>query len=295
VSFSYEDDLDTSELLDQHQHLETLRELEPEQLEGMVEAVERGVVIAAQTTNKSYDFTAEQKRLMARHDKKKKKLQKAMARGEKGSKRREKKKQRMSRASEKVGNIRRDGHHKISKNLVDDADVIVFEDLRVEQMTRRPKVKRNEKTGKAEPNGARAKAGLNRAILMVGWYLLYRLTSYKAFRAGKVTYKVRAHYSSQECADCHHTHPENRVSQANFVCQSCGHQDNADRNAARVLKQRAIKLILDSGTELSARGVLLPDKGRGAAHQTQAANASCASLDEASKMRVVQASRSPGL
>ena len=150
----------------------------------------------------------------------------------------------------------------------------------------------NEESGKLERNGARAKAGLNRAILGVGWHQLYTFTKYKAFRAGKVSYKVRAHYSSQECADCHHTHPENRASQANFVCQKCGHQENADRNAARVLKQRAINLIMDSGTELSARGVLLAENGRGGAEQTQGANASCASSYEASKMRVASATRS---
>ena len=69
--------------------------------------------------------------------------------------------------------------------------------------------------------------------------------------------------SAQECADCSHIHPDNRKSQELFICESCGHTDNADQNAAKVIKNRAIKLILNSGTELSKRGVLL-DSGRGA-------------------------------
>ena len=57
--------------------------------------------------------------------------------------------------------------------------------------------------------------------------------------------------------------PDNRKSQELFKCENCGHTDNADKNAAEVIKKRAIKLILNSGTELSKRGVLL-DSGRGA-------------------------------
>ncbi|NBW56434.1 hypothetical protein EBR43_01345, partial [bacterium] len=41
---------------------------------------------------------------------------------------------------------------------------------------------------------------------------------------------------------------------------SCGHLDNADRNAAIVIKKRAINLMLHSGTELTSKGVLVPPK-----------------------------------
>ena len=53
------------------------------------------------------------------------------------------------------------------------------------------------------------------------------------------------HYTSQECADC-------------------SHAENADLNAAKVIKKRAINLIKHSGTELSKTGVLInPDIGHG--------------------------------
>lgn len=295
LSFCYQDDLDDSTLLTQEQHLKRLRSKTAQELESLVEAVDCGIHIPAQTTRQGYDFTAEQKRSMKREEKKKKKLQRALARGKKGSRRREKKKWRIARSCEKSANIRKDFHHKTSKALVESAEVLVFEDLRITQMTKRPKAKYNEETGKIERKGAKAKAGLNRALLNVGWHQLQRFTAYKAYRAGKVTYKVSAHYSSQECADCGHTHKENRASQASFVCQKCGHEDNAERNAARVLKKRAIEGILDSGTELSDRGVLLSDKGRGAAHQTPTARAVCAGREETSKMRAVSTARSSAL
>jgi len=69
--------------------------------------------------------------------------------------------------------------------------------------------------------------------------------------AGKPFFKVSPHHTSQECADCGHTHPGNRATQSDFLCQKCGHRDNADHNAALVIRKRAIKLILHSGTELA--------------------------------------------
>ncbi|PSR33008.1 MAG: transposase, partial [Sulfobacillus benefaciens] len=43
---------------------------------------------------------------------------------------------------------------------------------------------------------------------------------------------------------CTFTSPDNRLSQAEFVCQRCGHRDNADHNAARVIKKRGIQKLL---------------------------------------------------
>jgi len=97
-------------------------------------------------------------------------------------------------------------------------------------------------------------------------------------------YKVLANHTSQECAECGHIHPQNRRSQTDFCCLSCGHIDNADRNAARVIKKRALKLLLYSGTELSSRGVLL-DIERGAINKTQRAKANCAKSNEALKKK----------
>ncbi len=89
---------------------------------------------------------------------------------------------------------------------------------------------------------------------------------YKCYRAEKAFFKISAYQTSQECADCGHIHPENRKTQKDFCCIVCGQTDNADRNASIVCKKRAIKLILNSGTELSKRGVLIKkreDIGRG--------------------------------
>ncbi|MBM4223053.1 MAG: hypothetical protein FJ161_04575, partial [Gammaproteobacteria bacterium] len=67
--------------------------------------------------------------------------------------------------------------------------------------------------------------------------------------------------------------------------------DHADKNAAKVIKKRAINLILDSGTELSAKGVLVPpkllaDRGRGDRSKTRLGKVQGAAIDEPSKKKI---------
>jgi len=155
-------------------------------------------------------------------------------------------------------------------------------------MSRKPKAKSDGKGGYL-PNKAKAKAGLNKAILDKSWHKVERYLSYKAQKYGKALFKVPAHFTSQECAACGHTHPDNRKLQSLFVCIMCGHSDNADRNAAFVIKQRAIRLIQYSGTELSKRGVLLApglDIGQGAESKSSKANALDAVGSELSKKKL---------
>ena len=63
---------------------------------------------------------------------------------------------------------RLDHAHKTALALVRDHDVIVHEALKIANMTRRPKPRPAE-DGTCEPNGAAAKAGLNKSILDAGW------------------------------------------------------------------------------------------------------------------------------
>lgn len=78
---------------------------------------------------------------------------------------------------------------------------------------------------------ATSTAILNKAILNVGWHYLETYTRYKAAKAGKAVFKITPAYISQKCAECEHTHPDNRKSQELFSCRCCGHVDNAERVA----------------------------------------------------------------
>ncbi|MFO1433281.1 MAG: transposase [Candidatus Competibacteraceae bacterium] len=74
-----------------------------------------------------------------------------------------------------------------------------------------------------------------------GWafYQLQHFIVYKAAIAGVLVVFIDPYYTSRQCSVCGHAHKSNRKSQAEFLCVSCGHQANADENAALVIAQRA--------------------------------------------------------
>jgi putative transposase len=287
VSFCYEDALDENTLMTEQDHLEHLEGCSLPELEEMTIGIDRGIKRPVQAGDFVFDFTEEQKKKKKGKEKYLKRCQKRLAFQKKGSKRRGRTKQKIAKAQSKIANIRKDFCHKTSRAIIqqENVKVIVLESLQTKNMTKKPKPKRDEKTKKWLKNGSKAKAALNLAILDKGWYQFESFLKYKSYRAGKALFKISPQHTSQECAVCGHTHPNNRKTQEKFHCESCGHFDHADHNAAEVIKKRAIHLI-HSGTELSSQGILL-DKGRGAAHKTRGANANRASSKEALKKKEV--------
>lgn len=261
ISFSY-DDGDLLAETENEDHLRYLRGLDEAALEAMITPVDRGVARPLHTHNAVYAMGPHEKSLARKREKKLKRQQRKLARQRKGSKRRRKTLARIARLREKDANVRSNFWHQTTCALADNAEVVVLENLNLKNMTQRPKPKRDE-GGRWLKNGARAKSGLNRSLLEVSLGQFETLLQYKMRKAGKPLFKVSPHHTSQECACCGHTHPDNRKTQADFECRSCGHRDNADHNAALVIRKRAITLIKDSGTELAGvhRNVLRPWTG----------------------------------
>jgi transposase len=99
------------------------------------------------------------------------------------------------------------------------------------------------------PNGAAAKAGVNRKIYANCWGLIVQRLEHKTSASETVLVKVPAAYSSLECRQCGHTSTENRKSQAEFECVKCGHKDHADIQAAATILARATAPASTSGPE----------------------------------------------
>ncbi|MDD2945532.1 MAG: transposase [Acinetobacter sp.] len=258
VSFCYEDGIEIQEFdgkkFDSKKYskrqLDRLRGLNEEQLQKIVVGIDRGVTIPVHAGHEQFDFSKEQKNNLSKADRYIKRLQRKLARQAKGSNRRAKTKHRIAVHHSKKANIRKDFAHKTSRRLANGfGEVFVFEKLNTKQMTQKPQPKKDD-SGRFIPNKAKAKAGLNKAILNVGWHKIASFLKYKAVKLGKAVFTVHASYTSQECASCGYTHPDNRKTQDRFICVSCGHTDNADHNASIIIKNRAINLILDCGTQL---------------------------------------------
>jgi putative transposase len=268
VSFCYDDGFDERQLLDDKAHLKYLQGEAKESLTTKTVGLDRGVAVPVHAGYKAFDFTKEQKQSTTKSQRYIKRLQRRLSKQTKSSNRRNKTKQGIAKHHAKCANIRKDFCHKTSHELVNSGfQVFVFEDLKTASMTKKAKAKQNQ-NGKFISNNAAQKSGLNKAILANGWHLLESYIKYKAKREAKAVFKVNAAYTSQECDNCGHTHSANRRSQSEFVCVSCEYSDNADKNASNVIAKRAINLILDSGTELSKRGVLRLGNGRGSKRKT---------------------------
>ena len=152
-------------------------------------------------------------------------------------------KQTLNRLHEKRNSLRRNFRHAITSEIVKTAldqgkDLIIVEDLFIPNLTA-------SAGGTAANPGrnVRAKSGLNRSILQQGWAEIISMLAYKARRAGLRLTSVWPARSSQTCSRCSRVDPKSRKSQAEFECTGCGHQDNADVNASRVIAQRGLRQL----------------------------------------------------
>jgi putative transposase len=147
----------------------------------------------------------------------------------------------IARLRAREARIRSDFLHKLSTDLAKSHGLVAIERLDVAAMTR------SASGTLAEPGRyVAAKRGLNRAILASGWGELRRQLAYKCERSGSALIEVRAAYSSRECARCGTVAAGSRNGRR-FRCVSCGHDDDADVNAARVILARALRAHEDGG------------------------------------------------
>jgi transposase len=184
--------------------------------------IDRGVTVsAALSTGELLHAPA----LTARERTRLRRLQRSLARAERGSNRRGRVRHAIARLRARETDRRKDWAEKASTGIARRFDVIRVEDLQITDMTRSAKGTR-ENPGR----NVRAKAGLNRGILGSGWGLLVCRLEDKA--PGRVE-KIRPAFTSQRCSACGHVDAKSRESQARFVCTACGFALHADVNAAR--------------------------------------------------------------
>jgi putative transposase len=162
-------------------------------------------------------------------------LQRRKERARRGSGNRKRIRRQLAREWRKVRSRRRDFHHKTARTLVNEFDVIALEKLNTQAMTHRA-APRPDDAGTWLPNGAAAKAGLNKMILDAGRAQFITILTGKAEEAGRRVVLVNPARTSTGChqcgARCH------RPRQNLVICPEHGGMD-ADINAARNIATRA--------------------------------------------------------
>ena len=142
-----------------------------------------------------------------------KKLQRKMARKQKGSSNRNKARIKVARQHERINNIREDFQHKLSTRLINENQVIVVEDLNVKGMVRNRK--------------------LARAISQQGWSAFVTMLKYKAAMYGRQLMQVDRYFpSSKTCSSCGSIQQSMPLSVREWVCSDCGTAHDRDINAA---------------------------------------------------------------
>ncbi len=185
--------------------------------------------------------TIENPRHVRQAEQKLKKLQEALSRKKRGSKRRRKAAQRVAKTHRHLRNQRKDFHHKEARKLVTQYRTIVFEKLAPSNMSKRPKPKQDETTGQYLPNGACAKAGLNKSILDAGWGQFQQICESKAACTGSRVLFVSPKYTSQMCSGCGAI-VQKELEERWHAC-SCGCSLDRDHNAALVRRFGACKIL----------------------------------------------------
>ena len=154
--------------------------------------------------------------------------QRAVSRKVRGSRNRRKAVHRLGRIHSRIARQRNDWLHKLSTELAARHPVSALEDLRIQNLTASARG-----TPDAPGTNVRRKAGLNRSIHDQAWGEFGRQLAYKTAGRGGAVVAVNPAYTSQTCRPCGHISQDNRPTQARFECLACGHQDNADVNAAK--------------------------------------------------------------
>ncbi|HKV58318.1 MAG TPA: transposase [Ktedonobacteraceae bacterium] len=185
--------------------------------------------------------TIENPRHLRTSEQKLKKLQEVLSRKKRGSKRRRKAAQVVGKNHRHIACQRKDFQHKEARKLVKSYQSIVFEKLHPANMSRRPRPKQDEATGQYVPNGASAKAGLNKSILDASWGQFQQLCQNKAECAGSRVLFVSPNYTSQMCSGCG-VIARKELNERWHSC-SCGCSLDRDHNAAINIKRAGIAVL----------------------------------------------------
>jgi putative transposase len=180
-------------------------------------------------------------RYFRRAEKKLAKAQQALSRKKRGSGRRAKAVKCVAKQHHKIRNQRKDFQHKESRKLVNRYQMIVFEDLQTKNLTKAPTPKQDEH-GNYLPNGASAKAGLNKSILDAGWSTFTEMVSVKAASAGRTVLFVNPFMTSQLCSGCGAVVKKD-LSERWHSCP-CGTELDRDTNSAKLILNLGYKQLL---------------------------------------------------
>ena len=151
----------------------------------------------------------------------------------KSSKNRQKQQLKVQKLHDHIANQRKDFCHKLSRELVNNYDVIVFEDINLSAM------KRQLRFGKS--------------ISDEGFGMFRSFCQYKLENEYKYFIKIgKTFASSQLCHVCGYKNPITKdLNIRNWVCPSCNTEHDRDHNASLNIREEGKRILTDIGVSIT--------------------------------------------
>jgi len=166
--------------------------------------------------------------------------QKDLSRKQKGSNNRNKARIKVAKVHNKISRCREDFHHKLSRRIVNENQVVVCENLNIKGMVK---------------NHCLAKS-----IQQVGWGQFQTMLKYKCEQDGKIYLEVDRFFpSSKTCNHCLNVVDSLPLDIRQWECPSCKTKHDRDINASKNIRDEGLRILalsvvegLASGTGVSA-------------------------------------------
>jgi putative transposase len=170
--------------------------------------------------------TVENPRYLRKSEKALKRIQRRVSKREKGSKNRAKAVNRLGRKHLKVSRQRKDFAVKTARCVIQSADLVAIEDLKVRNMVKN--------------------RHLAKSISDAAWSLFREWLAYFGRISGVPVIAVSPHYTSQNCSNCGEE-VEKALSIRTHVCPHCGYIADRDLNAALNILIKALSTVGHTG------------------------------------------------
>lgn len=174
--------------------------------------------------------TVENPRHLRKSEKALKRLQRRLAKTQKGSKNRQKARNRLARKHLKVSRQRKDFAVKTALCVVRSNDLVAYEDLRVRNMVKNH--------------------NLAKSISDAAWSTFRQWLEYFGEVFGVTTVAVSPHYTSQNCSNCGEN-VKKSLSTRTHHCPHCGFVADRDHNAAINILKLGLSTVGHTGTHAS--------------------------------------------
>ena len=192
--------------------------------DGVITGIDLGLKDYVTCHNGTDTYSIKHPKWLKKHQRNLRHQQKKLSRRKKGSKRRNKARKLVARVHERLSNARIDFLHKLSRQITDESQVVVVENLNIKGMVKNRK--------------------LSKAIAQSGWGMFLNFLNYKLENTGGVLVEIDRFFpSSKLCSNCGHKYEQLQLKEREWTCSCCYTNVLRDENAAKNIRAEGIRII----------------------------------------------------